>query len=103
MKRSHNNSGYSAKRSYRLPAAGLIAVALCLSACAGTQLPPIDDAYYSAELEAPAAPNTAIAPGTTNSAGPTNTSATPGTPNPASSPAFEYTNIQDTTVTIRIK
>ncbi len=51
--------------------------AVCLSACSTAQLPPMDDAYYTRN----------------NQSNQSNQSA----------PAIEYLNVQDTTVTIRIR
>ena len=51
--------------------------AVCLSACSTAQLPPMDDAYYTRN----------------NQNNQSNQSA----------PAIEYLNVQDTTVTIRIR
>ena len=51
--------------------------AVCLSACSTAQLPPMDDAYYTWN----------------NQNNQSNQSA----------PAIEYLNVQDTTVTIRIR
>ena len=48
--------------------------AVCLSACSTAQLPPMDDAYYTRNNQ-----------------------------NNQSAPSIEYLNVQDTTVTIRIK
>ena len=65
--------------------------ALCavfLTACSTTaKLPPIDDTYYWSE-------NTQIIQ---------NVQSTPNTPSTPKSPSIEYLNVQDTTVTIRVK
>ena len=54
--------------------------AVCLSACSTAQLPPMDDAYYTRNNR-------------NNQNNQSNQSA----------PAIEYLNVQDTTVTIRIR
>jgi len=97
MMKSNNDSGLTAKRSNRLLAAGLTAVltAAFFTACSTVQNVPIDDAYYSPEIESPA-PATTSAPKT---AAPSNAS---GASNQSNS-SIEYLNVQDTTVTIRIK
>ena len=56
-----------------------------LCGCASTQLPPIDDAYYAPSIENPS---------------PQTTQSNQSTPSPQT---IEYINVQDTTVTIRIK
>ena len=93
MRKSNNDSGLTAKRSNRLLVAVLTAVAVSLASCQTTTGIPIDDAYYSPEIESPA-------PATTpKTAAPQNTQNTPAAPKPS----IEYLNVQDTTVTIRIK
>lgn len=57
--------------------------AVCLSACSTAQLPPMDDAYY-----------------TRNNQSNRNNQ---NNQNNQSAPSIEYLNVQDTTVTIRIK
>ena len=54
--------------------------AVCLSACSTAQLPPMDDAYYTR-----------------------NNQNTQNNQNNQSAPVIEYLNVQDTTVTIRIR
>jgi hypothetical protein len=54
--------------------------AVCLSACSTAQLPPMDDAYYTRNNQ-------------NNQSNQSNQSA----------PSIEYLNVQDTTVTIRIR
>ncbi len=54
--------------------------AVCLSACSTAQLPPMDDAYYTR-----------------------NNQSNQSNQNNQSAPAIEYLNVQDTTVTIRIR
>jgi hypothetical protein len=88
MSRSYNDSGLIAKRSYRLLAVGLTALAVFMASCHTASQVPMDDAYYWPDNAAPI--RTAA------------TQTTPSTPTTPAS-AIEYTNIQDTTVTIRIK
>ena len=97
MMKSNNDSGLTAKRSNRLLAAGLTAVltAAFFAACSTANGIPIDDAYYSPEIESPA-PVTTSAPKT---AAPSSASSASS----QSSSSIEYLNVQDTTVTIRIK
>ena len=66
--------------------------AVCLSACSTAQLPPMDDAYYT-----PSTQNTQNTPSTQNTQNIQNIQ------NNQSAPSIEYLNVQDTTVTIRIK
>lgn len=88
MSRSYNDSGLIAKRSYRLLAVGLTALAVFFASCHTASQVPMDDAYYWPD-----------------NAAPIRTAATQTTPSTPTTPAstIEYTNIQDTTVTIRIK
>ena len=66
-------------------------LALGLTACSTTtKLPPLDDAYYWPE-------NTQIIQTTQV------TPKTPSTTNTPNAPTIEYLNVQDTTVTIRVK
>lgn len=74
---------------------------LGMSACSTVQMPPIDDAYHwpdktvSATSTTPANKNTSE-----NSTEPT----VPPTPQASSeTPKMEYINVQDTTITVRIK
>ena len=76
-----SNIGFSVSLLLGRVGVGLLLL-ICLSACAYQQKAPIDDAYYWPEQ------STQITP------------ASPATP--ASDP-IEYINVQDTTVTIRIK
>ena len=69
----------------------LCLVVLLFSACGTVSTIPIDDAYHWPEKQTPTTPITPIKSDTIES--------TPNTP----SPTIEYLNIQDTTVTIRIK
>lgn len=62
----------------------LCIVALVMSACGTTNVAPLDDAYYWPDKSAHATHSEPIESGT-------------------SSPSIEYTNVQDTTVTIKIK
>ena len=87
MKRkSNNDSGLTA-----LAVSLLTAIAVSFVACNTIQLAPLDDAYYYPDKqEAPA-------PEPTQPSQPSQ----PSQPKPSSQ--VEYINIQDTTVTIRIK
>ena len=58
--------------------------ALALVACKTTSQAPLDDAYYWPDKSAHATHSEPTEPG-------------------ASSPSIEYTNVQDTTVTIKVK
>ena len=88
MKQSYNDSGLTAKRSYRLLAAGLTALAV-MCGCSSTQQIPLDDAYYR--------------PGKT--VVPSKPSAPQTTSNDIKQPQtnLEYISVQDTTITVRIK
>lgn len=57
--------------------------AVCLSACSTAQLPPMDDAYYTRNNQ--------------------NNQNNQSNQSNQSAPAIEYLNVQDTTVTIRIR
>ena len=75
------NQNIFSKCSFPLGKVGVgCLLALCLTACGTTQLPPIDDVYYSPAIENPA----------------------PQTPTTPTS-SVEYIHVQDTTVTIRIR
>ncbi len=87
MSKSNNDSGLTAKRSVRLLAAVLSAVAVSMTSCHTTSQAPLDDAYYW--------PDKSVH--TEHSE-----SSTPSAPSTPSIP-IEYTNVQDTTVTIKIK
>ena len=67
----------------------LAAMAVCLVSCKTTQLPPLDDAYYWPEKNTPIIQNTQ--------------SNQQSTIKNQKSPIIEYLNVQDTTVTVRIK
>ena len=72
MRKSYNDSGLTAKRSYRLLTAGLTAILMAvLSSCASQA--PLDDAYSWPDKE-----------------------------HKHEKEKIEYLNVQDTTVTIRI-
>ena len=92
MKRkSNNDSGLTA-----LAVSLLTAIAVSFIACNTVQLAPLDDAYYYPDKKAtPAVQNTP------------STQTTPSTPTvsqgQSQQSSVEYVNIQDTTVTIRIK
>ena len=69
----------------------LLGFALCLVSCKTASQFPMDDAYYRP------APETVL---------PVTRNPSPVTPNPSPvtpNPSIEYLNVQDTTVTIRIK
>ena len=76
----------------------LLLAAGFFTACSMVQNVPIDDAYYSPEIESPA-PATTSAPKT---AAPSSASSASSASSQSSS-SIEYLNVQDTTVTIRIK
>ena len=77
MRKSYNDSGLIAKRSYRLLAAGLTAILMAvLSSCASQA--PLDDTYYWPEKRQKQEQKA------------------------QEQDPIEYLNIQDTTVTIRI-
>ena len=82
MRKSYNDSGLTAKRSYRLLTAGLTAILMAvISSCASQA--PLDDAYYYPDKKA-SVPST---PSTTSS----------------TTPTMEIVSQQDTTITVRIK
>ena len=72
---------------YRLWVIG--GMALILSACGTTSKAPLDDAYYQPEK----------LPGSTSYTSTSNSTIQPSQPGPT----IEYLNVQDTTVTIRIR
>ena len=74
----------------------LLLVAAAFAACSTANSIPIDDAYYSPEVEKGDLPTPSIPVTHVNQTTP-NTSTTPTTQ------SIEYLNVQDTTVTIRIK
>lgn len=84
--------------SLLLGRAGVGFLFLAFTACSTVQNVPIDDAYYSPEIENPA-PATTSAPKT---AAPSSASSASSASSQSSS-SIEYLNVQDTTVTIRIK
>lgn len=87
------NQNIFSKCSFPLGKVGVgCLLALCLTACGTTQLPPIDDVYYSPAIENPA-------PQTQSTQNIQSTQNTPSTP----TSSVEYIHVQDTTVTIRIK
>ena len=71
----------------------LLLVAAAFAACSTANSIPIDDAYYSPEVEKGDLPTPSIPVTHVNQT----TQTTPTTP------SIEYLNVQDTTVTIRIK
>ena len=79
-----SNIGFSVSLLLGRVGVGLLLL-ICLSACAYQQKAPIDDAYYWPEQSTQITPASPASPAT-----------------PASDP-IEYINVQDTTVTIRIK
>ena len=91
---------------------GLTAIAVLFTACAASQLPPIDDAYHWSD-KTPVAQTAPTSPNPQNIPNTPNTPNTPNIPNTqtvsqepranSQQPSLEYLNIQDTTVTIRIK
>lgn len=89
MNRSNCNRVLSVKRSYGLLVAVMAVIAICMTSCHTTAMP-IDDAYYWVDKKA----ETATIPSVTS---------TTEVRTEASSPSIEYTNVQDTTVTIKIK
>ncbi len=98
MMKSNNDSGLTAKRSNRLLAAGLTAVltAAFFAACSTANSIPIDDAYYSPEVEKGDLPTPSVPVTHVNQT-------TQTTSNTPTTQSIEYLNVQDTTVTIRIK
>ena len=98
MRKSNSNSGLIAKRSNRLLAAVLTAIALCLASCQTTTVIPIDDVYYWDKHEQNT-PTTQTAPNDPK------VSKDLKDPKASTAPkaSLEYLNVQDTTVTIRIK
>ena len=91
MKRkSNNDSGLTA-----LAVSLLTAIAVSFVACNTVQLAPLDDAYYYPDKQEALTPE----PAQNNQSTQINQS----TPKTQSAPSVEYVNIQDTTVTIRIK
>lgn len=74
----------------------LLLVAAAFAACSTANSIPIDDAYYSPEVEKGDLPTPSIPVTHVNQT-------TQTTPNTSTTPSIEYLNVQDTTVTIRIK
>jgi len=72
-------------------------LAVCLVSCKTTQLPPLDDAYYWPEKNTPSNQQSSI----TNQQSSINNHQSSITN--SQSPIIEYLNVQDTTVTVRIK
>ena len=95
MRKSNSHSSLIAKRSNRLLAAVLTAIALCLASCQTTTVIPIDDVYYWDKHEQNT-PTTQTAP---------NDPKDPKDPKASTAPkaSLEYLNVQDTTITVRIK
>ena len=86
MRKSNNDSGLTA-----LAVSLLTTLVVCLAACSTIGKAPIDDAYYWPEKQTQSAQSAPIIQNTQSTQKP-----------PKTSP-IEYTNVQDTTVTIRIK
>lgn len=82
MRKSNNDSGLTAKRSYRLLATGLTALAVSFASCKTSSQAPLDDAYYWPDNQAESSSMIQ---------------------NPQNTPTIEYLNVQDTAVTIRIR
>jgi len=72
-------------------------LAVCLVSCKTTQLPPLDDAYYWPEKNTPSSHQSSII----NQQSSINNHQS--TIINHQSPIIEYLNVQDTTVTVRIK
>ena len=84
--------------SFPLGRVGVGLLLFILSACASQA--PLDDAYHwmdKAEQMAAAAAQMAQQSATSTSSSSSSSSATP------TAPSLEYTNVQDTTITVRIK
>ena len=77
----------------------LLLAAGFFTACSTVQNVPIDDAYYSPEVEKGDLPTPSIPVTHVNQT----TQTTPNTPTTPTTQSIEYINVQDTTVTIRIK
>ena len=88
--------------SLLLGRAGVGFLFLAFSACSTVQNVPIDDAYYSPEVEKGDLPTPSIPVTHVNQTTQT-TPNTPTTPTTPTTQSIEYLNVQDTTVTIRIK
>lgn len=73
----------------------LLISAAFFAACSTANSIPIDDAYYSPQVESPASATATPSSSSSQSSASSASS--------ASSPSIEYLNVQDTTVTIRIK
>lgn len=85
--------------SLLLGRAGVGFLFLAFTACSTVQNVPIDDAYYSPAVEKPA-----IIATPSSSTGSTSASIDSSVPNTSTpSTSVEYINVQDTTVTVRIK
>ena len=72
-----------------------IAFVVCLTACGSTSDIPLDDAYIW--------PDKTPAKAVSAPATPVETETPAVTPATSSSPTLEFTNIQDTTITVKIK
>ena len=77
----------------------LLLAAGFFTACSTVQNVPIDDAYYSPEVEKGDLPTPSIPVTHVNQT----TQTTQTTPTTPTTQSIEYLNVQDTTVTIRIK
>lgn len=85
--------------SLLLGRAGVGFLFLAFTACSTVQNVPIDDSYYSPAVEKPAIIANPSSSNSSTSA--YSDSSVPGTSTPSTS--VEYINVQDTTVTIKIK
>ena len=77
----------------------LLLVAAAFAACSTANGIPIDDAYYSPDIESPAPATTSKTAAPSSSSSQSSASSQSS----SSSSSIEYLNVQDTTVTIRIK
>ena len=87
--------------SFPLGRVGVGLLLFILTACASQA--PLDDAYHwmdKAEQMAAAAAQTAQQSATSTSSSSSSSSTSSATP---AAPSLEYTNVQDTTITVRIK
>ena len=87
MRKSYNDSGLTAKRSYRLLTAGLTAILMAFTACASQA--PLDDAYYYPDKKSAVVSSSTAQRESAESV-------------PAA-PTMEIVSQQDTTITVRIK
>ena len=71
-----------------------------MSACSTVQLPPVDDAYHWPDKAPQIVSVTPTIPNTSESSKPSESSKSSEVP---VSPRMEYVNVQDTTITVRIR